>query len=109
MEDDAETSDLIRCSNPECPFKRWYHLGCKDLTKAPADDEDWWCSEPCRLTGTSEFCTCKHVKDDETVICSNGLLCEHGMKFHKTCIGITQNPGKDSLGHLITLQVWLNG
>ncbi len=96
-EEDGVSRHLVRCSNINCQHKKWYHLGCVDLTKEPDTFEDWWCSDECRATKSSEFCVCKQAKDETTVMCSSGEFCEGGQKFHLSCIGLNAHPGKNSV------------
>ncbi len=85
---------LIRCSNMNCPFKRWYHVGCiPDLDEAPALEEDWWCNVECKETGSSTACICKKVKDGPYVLCASRDECDSGIKFHLECLGFTETPG----------------
>lgn len=41
--------EMIACDNESCP-REWFHLGCTELTEAPAEDKKWYCQD-CRPKG----------------------------------------------------------
>ncbi len=91
---ESEETEMVRCSNQDCTLGVWYHLACVGLEASPPELADWYCSDECRETNGSEYCTCKSVKSKEAVtVCSNDE-CDHGKKFHLTCLGLDTCPGK---------------
>ena len=80
---------MVQCSNLECPLGRWYHVSCVELRDVPAHDDDWWCYQDCKDSGSSAFCICrKQAPGEATVTCARGADCEGGTIFHLKCVGI---------------------
>lgn len=90
---DREDS-MVRCSNQDCPLGSWFHNECVGINPddVPGPDEDWWCSTECRETQSSVLCRCKMVKDEEMFPCSSPN-CNQGMKFHLSCVHLSEAPG----------------
>lgn len=85
---------MIRCSNDSCMNGMWFHLECVGLDEVVAAEEDWWCSEQCRSSNTSQFCLCRDYKPtEETIKCSRGERCEGPGIFHRSCVDICRNAG----------------
>lgn len=38
--------EMVACDNDDCP-REWFHLGCTELRRAPAEEEKWFCVQ-CR-------------------------------------------------------------
>ena len=85
---------MIECSAREkCPFQRWYHMTCLDVTAENTDlSADWWCDEDCEVY--SIFCVCqKHKPGAQLIQCASGDYCLAGERFHLECVGRSKVPG----------------
>ena len=92
----AERPDvkMIRCSNADCHLGVWFHVDCVGVDSVP--DGDWWCSDECRATEQSIFCTCKVIRPDEPQVTCANVDCMNGSIFHRRCVDMPQLPGNSS-------------
>ena len=88
----AERPDvaMIRCSNDMCHLGTWFHLDCAAVDVVP--DDDWWCSDECRQTERSIFCSCHKIRNEPRVTCANAD-CSSGSIYHLDCVNLKQQPG----------------
>ena len=79
--------EMLQCSNHLCAGA-WFHLTCVDLEEAPQDD--WYCSQDCRISGGYIYCIChsrQGAEDQHMLRCALGVNCLRHEKYHPRCIG----------------------
>lgn len=82
---------MFMCCNPTCE-EVWFHEACVNGCEDALGD--WYCSEVCRDNPAYIYCYCHQHKDEEMVSCAAAENCHFHERYHLSCIGFREPPGK---------------